>query len=93
MPHLRTRDVAFERFAGMNQDGLGIWASPDGARIAWFKDSAETCCCLWNSRPDRLTSQLTVARPALVQAIMPPRVLATRSYPARLRNEAAMLPR
>jgi catechol 2,3-dioxygenase-like lactoylglutathione lyase family enzyme len=30
--------VLFERFAGMNQDELGIWTSPTGARVAWFKD-------------------------------------------------------
>jgi catechol 2,3-dioxygenase-like lactoylglutathione lyase family enzyme len=30
--------VRFERFAGMNQDELGIWASPSGAKVAWFKD-------------------------------------------------------
>jgi catechol 2,3-dioxygenase-like lactoylglutathione lyase family enzyme len=30
--------VRFERFEGMDQDELGIWTSPTGARIAWFKD-------------------------------------------------------
>jgi catechol 2,3-dioxygenase-like lactoylglutathione lyase family enzyme len=30
--------VSFERFEGMVQDDLGIWASPTGARVAWFKD-------------------------------------------------------
>src|ERR1700732_5035560 len=29
--------VQFERF-GMPQDELGIWTSPSGARVAWFKD-------------------------------------------------------
>jgi catechol 2,3-dioxygenase-like lactoylglutathione lyase family enzyme len=29
--------VHFERF-GMPQDDLGIWTSPSGARVAWFKD-------------------------------------------------------
>src|SRR5262249_30193109 len=32
------RGVAFERYGGMEQDELGIWTSPSGARIAWFKD-------------------------------------------------------
>jgi hypothetical protein len=27
----------FERYAGMDQDKLGIWTSPDG-KVAWFKD-------------------------------------------------------
>jgi catechol 2,3-dioxygenase-like lactoylglutathione lyase family enzyme len=30
--------VWFERYAGMQQDELGIWASPGGASVAWFKD-------------------------------------------------------
>jgi catechol 2,3-dioxygenase-like lactoylglutathione lyase family enzyme len=30
--------VQFERYAGMNQDELGIWTSPTGAKVAWFKD-------------------------------------------------------
>jgi len=37
------RDIAarggrFERFAPMQQDAAGIWASPSGARVAWLKD-------------------------------------------------------
>jgi catechol 2,3-dioxygenase-like lactoylglutathione lyase family enzyme len=30
--------VRFERFQGMDQDELGVWSSPTGARVAWFKD-------------------------------------------------------
>jgi catechol 2,3-dioxygenase-like lactoylglutathione lyase family enzyme len=30
--------VAMERFEGMKQDELGIWSSPGGARVAWFRD-------------------------------------------------------
>ena len=30
--------VRFERYPGMDQDELGIWTSPSGARVAWFKD-------------------------------------------------------
>ncbi|MGD0938310.1 MAG: VOC family protein [Terracidiphilus sp.] len=30
--------VRFERFEGMDQDELGIWTSPTGAKVAWFKD-------------------------------------------------------
>jgi catechol 2,3-dioxygenase-like lactoylglutathione lyase family enzyme len=30
--------VRFERYEGMNQDELGIWTSPTGAKVAWFKD-------------------------------------------------------
>jgi catechol 2,3-dioxygenase-like lactoylglutathione lyase family enzyme len=35
---LGKRGVAFERYAGLEQDELGVWRSPSGARIAWFKD-------------------------------------------------------
>ena len=31
--------VEFQRYAGLNDnDPLGIWTSPSGARIAWFHD-------------------------------------------------------
>jgi len=30
--------VRFERYAGMQQDEFGIWRSPGGASVAWFKD-------------------------------------------------------
>jgi catechol 2,3-dioxygenase-like lactoylglutathione lyase family enzyme len=35
---LTARGVAFLRFDGMNQDALGVWTSPGGDRVAWFKD-------------------------------------------------------
>ncbi len=35
---LAAKGVAFERFDGMSQDAHGIWTSPSGACIAWFKD-------------------------------------------------------
>ena len=30
--------VTFNRYEGMEQDERGIWASPSGARVAWFHD-------------------------------------------------------
>ena len=30
--------IVFQRYPGMLQDELGIWHSPGGARVAWFKD-------------------------------------------------------
>src|ERR1035441_5770552 len=30
--------VHFERYEGMDQNELGIWISPSGAKVAWFKD-------------------------------------------------------
>jgi catechol 2,3-dioxygenase-like lactoylglutathione lyase family enzyme len=30
--------VVFERYGWLQQDELGIWNSPSGAKVAWFKD-------------------------------------------------------
>jgi catechol 2,3-dioxygenase-like lactoylglutathione lyase family enzyme len=35
---LQKKGVKFERYPGMEQDELGVWSSPSGARVAWFKD-------------------------------------------------------
>jgi predicted enzyme related to lactoylglutathione lyase len=35
---LTGRGVVFEDFEGVEQDELGVWRSPGGARVAWFKD-------------------------------------------------------
>jgi len=35
---LRAAGVSLERFAGLDQDERGVWRSPSGACIAWFKD-------------------------------------------------------
>jgi catechol 2,3-dioxygenase-like lactoylglutathione lyase family enzyme len=35
---LQKAQVTLERYPGMQQDELGIWNSPSGARVAWFKD-------------------------------------------------------
>jgi catechol 2,3-dioxygenase-like lactoylglutathione lyase family enzyme len=35
---LSRRGVVFERFEGMGQDESGVWTSPAGGQIAWFKD-------------------------------------------------------
>lgn len=35
---LGKKGVQFERYPGMDQDQLGVWSSPSGAKIAWFKD-------------------------------------------------------
>lgn len=35
---LQARGVAFERFPGTEQSQTGIWTSPSGAKVAWFKD-------------------------------------------------------
>jgi len=35
---LTKKGVQFEIFSSLPQDELGIWSSPSGALIAWFKD-------------------------------------------------------
>jgi catechol 2,3-dioxygenase-like lactoylglutathione lyase family enzyme len=35
---LQKAGVQFERYPGMEQDELGIWTSPGGGKVAWFKD-------------------------------------------------------
>ena len=30
--------VVFERYSFVEQDDLGIWTAPTGAKVAWFKD-------------------------------------------------------
>jgi catechol 2,3-dioxygenase-like lactoylglutathione lyase family enzyme len=36
--NLAARGVQFERFDGMEQDDLGVWTTPGGSAVAWFKD-------------------------------------------------------
>jgi len=36
---LARQGVTFERFPGMEHDATGVWRSPSGARVAWFKDA------------------------------------------------------
>jgi len=35
---LKQKGVTCVRFPGMDQDAHGVWASPSGARVAWFED-------------------------------------------------------
>ena len=35
---LRKKGVQFERFGFLQQDEVGIWSAPGGAKVAWFKD-------------------------------------------------------
>jgi len=52
---LVARGVRFLRYDGMDQDDLGGWRSPSGARIAWFSD------------PDGNTLSLQQPAPSLQQ--------------------------
>jgi catechol 2,3-dioxygenase-like lactoylglutathione lyase family enzyme len=35
---LRAKQVELERYPYMQQDALGVWTAPSGAKVAWFKD-------------------------------------------------------
>jgi catechol 2,3-dioxygenase-like lactoylglutathione lyase family enzyme len=35
---LAAKGVTFERYPWMEQDAAGIWSTPSGAKVAWFKD-------------------------------------------------------
>lgn len=35
---LGERGVAMLRYEGIDQDALGVWLTPSGARVAWFQD-------------------------------------------------------
>ena len=35
---LQKRGVTFQKYPWLQQDELGIWSAPGGARVAWFKD-------------------------------------------------------
>lgn len=35
---LTQKGIKFEHYSGMDQNAAGIWTSPAGARVAWFKD-------------------------------------------------------
>lgn len=38
VPELQKKGVHFEKFPGLPQDQLGIWTTPNGDKVAWFKD-------------------------------------------------------
>ncbi len=35
---LTTAGIEFQKYSFLSQDANGIWASPEGAKIAWFLD-------------------------------------------------------
>lgn len=47
--------VVFERFEGMPQDELGIWSTPTGAKVAWFKDPDGNLLSISEHPQDRRT--------------------------------------
>jgi catechol 2,3-dioxygenase-like lactoylglutathione lyase family enzyme len=53
---LRRRGVTFNKYDGMQQDELGVWTSPSGARTAWFADPDGNTLSL-TAPPDRRESR------------------------------------
>ena len=35
---LNDKGIVCERYAFLEQDGLGVWTSPGGSKVDWFKD-------------------------------------------------------
>lgn len=52
---LAGRGVAFERFDGIDQDDLGVWTAPSGARVAWFRDPDANTLSLTETRVEAPT--------------------------------------
>lgn len=50
---LAASGVAFRRYEQIAQDGRGIWAAPDGARVAWFADPDGNTLSLVQAPPGR----------------------------------------
>jgi catechol 2,3-dioxygenase-like lactoylglutathione lyase family enzyme len=36
--NLNTAGIEMQRYEGMQQDELGIWTTPTGSKVAWFRD-------------------------------------------------------
>ena len=43
---LQGQGVRFEKYGMKGQDEQGIWSSPSGAKVAWFKDPDENVLSL-----------------------------------------------
>ncbi len=64
---LASRGVRFERYDGMQQDEAGVWTSPSGAKVAWFKDPDGNVLSLTEgavaplaARPDNVVPEIFV---------------------------------
>lgn len=55
---LARRGVTFRRYEGLEQDDQGIWASPSGAKVAWFEDpDGNTLSLTEFARPNKTSSK------------------------------------
>ena len=43
---LQRAGIKLERYEGIKQDATGIWSTPDGTKIVWFKDPDENILSL-----------------------------------------------
>ena len=50
---LAERGIVFEQYGMDAQDARGIWTSPAGARVAWFKDPDGNVLSVSQCTPDR----------------------------------------
>jgi catechol 2,3-dioxygenase-like lactoylglutathione lyase family enzyme len=50
---LNGKGVKFERYDFLKQDELGMWTSPSGAKVAWFKDSDGNLLSLTEHKQNR----------------------------------------
>src|SRR5687768_16468904 len=48
---LSQRGVQFTRYEALEQDERGVWTSPDGAKIAWFRDPSGNNLSLTEFKP------------------------------------------
>ncbi len=48
---LAGRGVQFMKSVGVPQDDLGIWTTPDGTKVAWFKDPSGNILSLTQFAP------------------------------------------
>jgi len=46
MVQLVKRGVKFQRYPGLEQSEIGVWRTPDGSSVAWFKDPDENILSL-----------------------------------------------
>jgi 4-carboxymuconolactone decarboxylase len=59
--NLTVRGVAFERFGGLDQDDFGVWTTPAGARVAWFRDPDGNRLSLMEAAPIEIVTTESVA--------------------------------
>jgi catechol 2,3-dioxygenase-like lactoylglutathione lyase family enzyme len=51
---LVSKGIEFARFTGMDQDDDGVWTSPGGDRVAWFRDEDGNVLSLTQSGQPRV---------------------------------------